>query len=58
MPKRFSDDTGADYTDAEIAKLRAALELIRDTPYCMVNDSESLRHSCRVMTDIATKALG
>jgi len=41
----------------EIARLKTALAEIRDTPFSMVNDSESLRHSCRVMQHIATEAL-
>jgi hypothetical protein len=40
-----------------IKRYEKALAEIRDTPYSMVNDSESLRYSCRVMTDIAHKAL-
>lgn len=42
---------------ATVARLRAALEFVRDTPYSMVNDSEGLRQSCRHMCKIASDAL-
>lgn len=41
----------------EIERLRAALGFISATPYSMVNDSESLRHSCRLMCKAAGDAL-
>lgn len=48
---------GKMHTDAEIDALRSALQEIADTPFSMVNDSESLRHSLRTVQQIALKAL-
>ena len=42
---------------AEIKRLSAALADVRDMPVSMVNDSESLRHSIRVMQNIARGAI-
>lgn len=40
----------------ENKRLRTALEQVRDMPFSMVNDSESLRHTIKVMQHLATKA--
>jgi hypothetical protein len=40
-----------------IAKLETALTLIRDMPFSMVNDSESLRCTLRQMQNIARVGL-
>lgn len=40
-----------------ISELETALTLIRDTPCSQVNDSESLRHTIKLIQHIATEAL-
>jgi hypothetical protein len=44
-------------SDGKVNQLRAALELIEATPYSMVNDSESLRHTIKSIQHIARTAL-
>lgn len=60
MPKQSTVDFLDDEIgrlDAENKRLRRALEQIRDAPFSMVNDSESLRHSIRAIQNTADQAL-
>jgi hypothetical protein len=41
----------------ETERLRFVLERIRDMPFSMVNDSESLRHTLRTIQGMAILAL-
>jgi hypothetical protein len=47
----------AHFAKLEIIPLRVALEEVRDTPFSMVNDSDSLRHTIRTIQAIANQAL-
>lgn len=41
----------------QLQKLRSALALIRDAPFSAVNDSDSLRHTIKMLQYLATEAL-